>query len=90
MRKHNGIEAFRSSIGKISSDTSGMGQYLKATFFNYLAGFFVSFQIIHARHILLCSTKVTFLCGKSPNDSGKPHLQSAAFFPFHCNCFIIL
>ena len=43
---------------------------------------------MHARHILLCSTKVTFLCGKSPNDSGKSHLEIAAFFHFHCNCFI--
>jgi hypothetical protein len=43
---------------------------------------------MHPRHIFLCGTKVTFLCGKSPNDSGKSHLEIAAFFHFHCNCFI--
>ena len=43
---------------------------------------------MHASHIFLCGTKVTFLCGKSPKDIGKSHLQNAAFFRFHFNWFI--
>jgi hypothetical protein len=72
----------------IGGDTSGMEWTPKVTFFIYWASFF-SFRIVmHARHILWCCTKVTFLCGKSPNDSDKSHLQNPAFFPFHCNCVI--
>jgi hypothetical protein len=72
--------------------TSGMGWYPKATFFIYfISRLFCVFPIfMHARHIFLCGTKVTFSCYKSPSYSGKSHLQNAAFFPVHCYCFIIL
>jgi hypothetical protein len=59
------------------------GTIPESHFFNYLAAFLGSFpNFIHTRHIFLCGTKVAFLCGKSPVESGKPHLQNAAFPAF--------
>jgi hypothetical protein len=59
------------------------GTIPESHFFNYLAAFLGGFpNFIHTRHIFLCGTKVAFLCGKSPVESGKPHLQNAAFPAF--------
>jgi hypothetical protein len=56
--------------------------YLFSRFFFGIPNFYS-----HTSHIFM-RAKVAFLCGKSPVESGKPHLQNAAFPPFRCNCFI--